>query len=142
MAAARRGDTVRVHYRGSLSDGTVFDASEGRDPLKFAVGQGQVIAGFDRAVEGMQVGESRTLTIPFAEAYGPHHDELMVTLDRAELPPDIHPEIGAEFEVNQPDQPPLVVRVAALTDATITLDGNHPLAGEDLTFRIDLVEVV
>jgi peptidylprolyl isomerase len=142
MTAAKRGDTVRVHYRGSLSDGTVFDASEGRDPLQFAIGAGQVIPGFDQAVEGLCVGDRRTLTIPCAEAYGPHHEELMATVPRHDLPKDIHPEVGDEYQVNQPGQPPLVVRVAALTADTITLDGNHPLAGQDLTFDIHLVEVL
>ncbi len=142
MPAAKSGDTVRVHYRGTLSDGSVFDSSEGAAPLEFTLGKGQVIAGFDQAVVGMRDGDIRTVNIPPARAYGARHPDLMVDVPRAELPPDLEPEIGAQFEVQQDDGPPLVVRVAAMTDTTLTLDGNHPLAGETLTFRIEFVRVV
>jgi FKBP-type peptidyl-prolyl cis-trans isomerase 2 len=142
MAAAKTGDTVRVHYRGSLADGSVFDSSEGGEPLEFTLGRGQVIKGFDQAVLGMKDGDIRSVNIQPDQAYGPHHDDLMVTVPRAELPPGIEPEIGQQFEVQQDDGEPLIVRVAAMTDTTLTLDGNHPLAGETLTFRIEFVKVV
>jgi FKBP-type peptidyl-prolyl cis-trans isomerase 2 len=142
MAAAKTGDTVRVHYRGSLADGSVFDSSEGGEPLEFTIGRGQVIKGFDQAVLGMKDGDIRSVNIQPDQAYGPHHDDLMVTVPRAELPPGIEPEIGQQFEVQQDDGEPLIVRVAAMTDTTLTLDGNHPLAGETLTFRIEFVKVV
>jgi FKBP-type peptidyl-prolyl cis-trans isomerase 2 len=142
MPAAKTGDTVRVHYRGSLADGSVFDSSEGGEPLEFTLGRGQVIKGFDKAVLGMKDGDIRSVNIPPNEAYGPHHTDLMVTVPRAELPAGIDPEVGQQFEVQQDDGEPLVVRVAAMTDTTLTLDGNHPLAGETLTFRIEFVKVV
>ena len=141
MPKAKIGDTVRVHYRGSLKDGSVFDESDGRDALEFVVGSGQVIPGFEQALVGMHPGDVRTITIPAAEAYGLHHDEMVVTIPRDGLSADVNPAIDDELQVNQDDENPLIVRVAGLTDTTITLDGNHPLAGEDLTFRIELVSI-
>ena len=142
MPQAKMGDTVRVHYRGSLKDGSVFDESEGRHPLELKVGSGQVIPGFEQALVGMWPGDIRTINIPAAEAYGLHQAEMVVTIPRDGLPADVQPQIGEELQVNQDDDNPLIVRVAGLTDTTITLDGNHPLAGEDLTFRIELVKIV
>ena len=143
MPPAKIGDTVRVHYRGSLSDGSVFDSSEGSGALEFTLGRGQVIKGFDDAVVGMRDGDIRSVNITPDRAYGPRHPDLMVDVRRAELPPGLDPEVGQQFEVQQDGGgQPLIVRVAAMTDTTLTLDGNHPLAGETLTFRIEFVKIV
>ena len=141
MAAAKSGDTVRVHYTGTLDDGTVFDSSQGRAPLEFTVGIGQVIPGFDEAVTGMAPGEEKTVTIPSGEAYGEHRPEMLATVPRAQFPPEIEPEIGQELQVSQDGQN-FVVRVVEVGEDQVTLDANHPLAGEDLTFKLELVEIV
>ena len=140
MQGARTGDTVRVHYRGTLDDGSVFDSSEGRDPLEFTLGSGQVIPGFDVAVTGMSVGDERTVTIPAAEAYGTHRDDLVLVVGRENLPPDMQVEIGDRLQLDQGGHS-FAVMVTDLTDSEITLDANHPLAGRDLTFALQLVEI-
>ncbi len=142
MAAAKSGDTVRVHYTGRLSDGTVFDSSEGREPLEFTLGEQQVISGFDRAVSGMQVGESVTVTIPVDDAYGRHRDNLVIQVDQTQFPADIKPELGLSLRMQQPDGSTVRVRITALEAGKVTLDANHPLAGEDLVFDIELVEIL
>jgi peptidylprolyl isomerase len=136
------GDTVRVHYKGTLADGTEFDSSEGREPLEFVVGEGQVIPGFDAAVTSLAIGESTTVTIPAAEAYGEHSDEGMQTFPRDAFPPDADPEVGWAVELGGPNGERVPATITEVTDESITLDFNHPLAGEDLTFVIELVEVV
>lgn len=136
------GDTVRVHYTGTLSDGSTFDSSEGRDPLEFVVGSGQVIPGFDAAVSDLEVGDTATVTIVAADAYGEHSDEGLQTFPRDAFPPDADPEVGWAVELSAPDGQRVPATVAEVTDESITLDFNHPLAGEDLTFEITLVEVV
>ena len=136
------GDTVRVHYKGTLADGTEFDSSEGRDPLEFVVGEGQVIPGFDAAVTGLAIGESTTVTIPAAEAYGDHNEEGMQTFPRDAFPPDNVPEVGWAVELGGPNGERIPATIVEVTDDNITLDFNHPLAGQDLTFVIELVEVV
>jgi FKBP-type peptidyl-prolyl cis-trans isomerase 2 len=136
------GDTVRVHYVGTLADGTIFDTSEGRDPLEFVIGSGQVIPGFDTAVADLAVGETSTVNIPAADAYGEHSDEGLQTFPRDAFPPDANPEVGWAVELSAPDGQRVPATVAEVTDETITLDFNHPLAGQDLTFDITLVEVV
>lgn len=136
------GDTVRVHYKGTLGDGTEFDSSEGRDPLEFVVGEGQVIPGFDAAVTELSVGESTTVTIPAAEAYGEHSDEGVQSFPRDAFPPDSAPEVGWAVELGGPNGERVPATITEVTDETITLDFNHPLAGQDLTFEIELVEVV
>ena len=141
MPEAKRGDTVRVHYTGTLEDGTVFDSSREREPLEFSLGIGQVIPGFDQALTGMKPGESKKVTIPAAEAYGPYRSELVLVVDRSEFPPDIEPGIGDQFQLSQDGQS-FVVNVTDVTDQAVTLDANHPLAGEDLTFDLELVEIV
>lgn len=140
MRRARTGDIVSVHYTGTLADGSVFDSSRDRDPLQFTVGGGRVIPGFDAAVAGMAVGEEKKVTIPADEAYGPHRPELMVEVDRAQFPADLRPEIGQQLQLSRDGQV-FVVTVRDLSDGSVLLDGNHPLAGQDLTFALELVGV-
>jgi peptidylprolyl isomerase len=141
MSAAKRGDNVKVHYTGTLSDGTVFDSSAGLEPLSFAVGSGQVIPGFDEAVVGMQVGESKTVHIPVEKAYGCRNEELVLQAPVEQIPPDLNPEVGMRLEMGGANGEILRVMVTDLTDSHITLDANPPLAGEDLHFAIELVEL-
>jgi len=141
MSQAKQGDTVRVHYTGTLDDGQEFDSSRGLDPLTFTIGAGAVIQGFDDAVTGMAVGDEKRVTIPAAEAYGPRRDELTVRVSRAELPPELQLEKGTQLRMEQGDQS-IVVTVREMDDETVTLDANHPLAGESLTFDLRLVEIV
>lgn len=141
MAAAKAGDTVRVHYTGTLDDGQVFDSSQGQEPLEFTLGEGQVIAGFDDAVTGMAVGDEKTVTIPVDEAYGEHRQELVMRLPREQLPPDLHPEVGQQLHMSNGEDI-VTVTVREVADAHIVLDANHPLAGQDLTFALTLVEIV
>ena len=142
MAQAKQGDTVNVHYTGKLQDGTVFDTSRSRRLLQFTIGKGQVIAGFEQAVIGMNTGESKTTTIPVDQAYGRRQDDMIVTLRRDQLPPDLNPEIGQRLELTQMDDQTILVTVTDKTDTTMTLDANHPLAGKELTFDIELVGIV
>jgi FKBP-type peptidyl-prolyl cis-trans isomerase 2 len=139
---AKAGDTVLVHYKGTLSDNTVFDSSEGRDPLEFTIGNEQVIPGFDTAVNGMKQGDKKTVTIQSADAYGEHRDELIIGLDRERLPEDLEPEIGRQLQLSGPEGQAAIMTIIDFNDTTITLDANHPLAGKDLTFEIELVGVV
>ncbi|UCH84659.1 MAG: peptidylprolyl isomerase [Candidatus Latescibacterota bacterium] len=140
MAEAKNGDTVRVHYTGTLEDGTQFDSSMDRDPLEFKLGEGMVIKGFDAAVVGMSEGETKSVTIPVDDAYGPHRDELVLVVDRSEMPPDLEPAVGEQLEMRQEDQS-FVVKVIEVTPDTIRLDANHPLAGKALSFEIELVAI-
>jgi peptidylprolyl isomerase len=139
---AKPGDKVRVHYTGTLEDGTRFDSSEGRDPLEFQVGGGEVIPGFEKAVQGMKPGDDKEFVIPAEEAYGPHREEMVLTIDRNQVPPDISPEVGDELHLQTPDGQPVPVRVIDADEETVTLDANHPLAGETLKFEIRLEEIV
>lgn len=141
MAQAKAGDTVKVHYTGKLDDGTVFDSSAGRDPLEFTVGAGQMIAGFDAGVNGMNVGETKTVTIPSDDAYGQHRAEMVLTVGRDEMPPDMEVNPGDQLQMRHESGQVVVVTVTDVSDTNVTLDGNHPLAGKDLTFDIELVEV-
>ena len=140
-AQAKNGDIVEVHYTGTLEDDTVFDTSEGREPLEFTLGQGQMIPGFEQAVLGMKVGETKTVTIPADEAYGPHSDELIRVVNREDLPPDLDPYVGQQLQGYQPSGEIGVGTVTNVTDTTITVDFNHHLAGEDLTFEIELMSI-
>ena len=141
MAAAKKGDNVKIHYKGTLQDGTVFDSSEGRDPLGFTVGSGQVITGFDEAVMGMSEGEAKNVTIPVEKAYGPRNDELVMPVPLSQVPEDLNPEVGQQLQMGGPDGQPVIVSVVDITDEHIMLDANPPLAGEDLTFDIELVAI-
>lgn len=142
MAQAKQGDTVQVNYTGKLQDGTVFDTSLDRGPLQFTLGKGQLIAGFEQAVLGMTGGEKRTVVIKPDQAYGPHRAESVVEVDRKYLPPDLDPKVGQRLELTQTDDKTVLVTVAGVSGASITLDANHPLAGKDLTFDIELLAIV
>jgi peptidylprolyl isomerase len=141
MAQAKHGDTVKVHYTGKLSDGTVFDTSDGRDPLEFTVGQSQVIPGFERAVVGMDLGESRTAHIPAAQAYGARDERLVTQVSRQQIPDNVEMSVNDRLQVRRSDGRTLVVTVTDISENSVTLDGNHPLAGQDLTFDIELVDI-
>ncbi len=142
MAQAKIGDSVKVHYTGKLDDGTVFDSSMGRDPLEFELGSGQVIKGFDQAIIGMEPEESKTTTIAADEAYGPHQPELVVNVDRDRFPENLDPEVGQHLQMRQEGGRVIGVVVADVSESEVTLDANHPLAGKDLTFDIQLVEIL
>jgi peptidylprolyl isomerase len=142
MSAAKAGDTVRIHYTGTLSDGSTFDSSDGRDPLEFTLGSGMVIPGFDKAVDGMSVGDEQTVEIPCADAYGPLNEDARQTFPRDKIPDDVPLEIGTQLQLSGPQGQPIQVRVAEVTETEVILDANHPLAGKDLTFKISLVEIV
>ena len=139
---ARHGDTVKVHYTGKLDDGTVFDSSSDQEPLEFTIGEGAIIPGFERAVIGMNPGDSKTERIPNEQAYGPHLEEMVVVVDRQQMPPELEPSIGQQLEVQQPSGQVIPVVVTDLSEQAVTLDANHPLAGETLIFDINLVEIV
>jgi peptidylprolyl isomerase len=141
MGQAKPGDTVKVHYTGKLDDGTVFDSSVDREPLAFRLGAGQIIPGFEKAVEGLEPGEKTVTVIPATQAYGPWHEEAVVAVSRGDLPPDLQPEVGQQLQVQQEDGQPLTVRIVQVDDTEVKLDANHPLAGKDLAFEIELVAV-
>jgi peptidylprolyl isomerase len=141
MSQAKSGNTVKIHYTGTLDDGTEFDSSAGREPLEFAIGNGQVIPGFDSAVDGMTVGDSKTVTIPAGEAYGERHDQLVQEVPKTALPDDMKAEVGTQLQSKGPDGQVMNLLVTAVEVESITVDGNHPLAGQALTFAIELVEV-
>lgn len=142
MAQARDNDTVKVHYTGKLEDGTVFDSSVDRDPIQFTIGAGQVIAGFERAVTGMEPGETKTATLAPDEAYGPRREEMVSVVDRSQLPDDLELRPGQQLAVKQQDGRQFTVTVTELTDSTVTVDANHALAGKRLTFDLQLVAIV
>jgi peptidylprolyl isomerase len=139
--SAKRGQTVRVHYTGRLEDGSVFDSSHGGEPLEFTLGSGQVIQGFDEAVAEMRVGESKSVTIPADEAYGAHRDELLLVIDRDQLPDEMVPEVGQTLQMSDGRQT-FPVSIREVRADQVVLDANHPLAGKDLTFDLTLVEIV
>lgn len=141
MSGAKTGDKVRVHYTGTLDDGEVFDSSRGRDPIEFEIGSGQVIAGFDDAVSGLAPGEERRVTIPAERAYGPHREDNVITVDREQIPDGMSPTVGQQLQMTRGEQQ-FRVTVTGVTDETVELDANHPLAGRDLTFEVELVEIV
>jgi FKBP-type peptidyl-prolyl cis-trans isomerase 2 len=142
MAQARQGDTVKVHYTGKLHDGTVFDSSVEREPLEFTLGQKQLISGFEEAVIGMVPGDSLTVDIPAEKAYGARHDEAVMVIERDRLPEHLNPEVDQQLQMVQENGQTFLVRVIDLSESTITLDANHPLAGQELTFNIELIDIV
>lgn len=142
MAAASDGDTVRVHYTGELDDGVIFDTSAGGEPLQFTLGAGAVIPGFEQAVLGMDPGETTTVRIPANDGYGERRDDLVLEVERDQVPPDLNPQVGERLEIRRQDGSSVPVTVSAVSEKIVTLDANHPLAGQALTFQIELVEIV
>lgn len=142
MTEVKTGDTVRIHYTGTLADGSVFDSSRGGDPLEFTVGSGQIIPGLDQALPGMSVGEEKTVAVPCDEAYGAHDPNGRQSIPRDQVPEHIPLEIGTALQMKLPDGRSMAVTVAEVSDAEVVLDANHPLAGKDLTFDIEMVEIV
>jgi FKBP-type peptidyl-prolyl cis-trans isomerase 2 len=141
MQQAKNGDTVKVHYHGRLTDGTTFDSSEGREPLEFQVGSGSVIAGFDQGIEGMSIGEKKTINIPVEQAYGPKDPGMIVEFPIANFPPDMKPEVGMHLNMTNGSGQVIPVVITGVAADLVTLDANHPLAGQDLIFDIELVAI-
>ncbi len=141
MAKVQEGDTISIHYTGTLDDGTMFDSSEGNQPLKFTVGSGDVIPGFDDGVRGMEVNETRDITLVPDQAYGEYHEELVKVVPRAAFPPDVTPAIGLGFELELPSGQSMPVRIIDVEGDDVTLDANHLLAGETLHFKVRLVSI-
>ncbi len=141
-AQAKVGDTIKVHYTGTLDNGTVFDSSVGRKPLQFTIGRGQMIPGFDKGVVGLNLSESKTITIPADQAYGPYRADLVQVVARDQLPQDSELEVGQMLQSRQPNGQIILVTITNVTDSNVTLDANHRLAGKTLTFEIQLVEIV
>ena len=140
MTDVHSGDTVRVHYTAKLADGTEFDSSAGRQPLEFQVGAGQIIPGLDRKVEGMAVGEKNTVTVPAEEAYGARDENQVQAVPRSSVPADV--EVGSKLEANTADGRQIALTVVNVDDDQVTVDANHPLAGRDLVFDVEVVEIV
>ena len=141
MAEVKSGDTVQIHYTGTLQDGTMFDSSEGRDPLEFVVGSGQIIPGLDSALPGMTEGDKKVVKVPSDEAYGPVNPEMRQAVPREGIPADIPLDPGTQLQMQTPEGQALPVTVVEVDEATVTLDANHPLAGKDLQFDIELVKI-
>lgn len=135
------GQKVKIHYTGTLDDGTKFDSSEGRDPLEFEMGAGMVIPGFESGVADMTVGEKKSIHIPAAEAYGEKRDDLVMNFEKSQLPEDLEPEIGMMLQMQGPQGQPVPVTITAIEEAEITIDANHQLAGQNLNFELELVSV-
>jgi peptidylprolyl isomerase len=141
MAHPQSGDVVKIHYTGRLDDGRVFDSSKERSAVEVTVGEGKLLPGFDETITQMEPGDARTITIPAERAYGPHRPELVLAVDRTELPDHITPEVGQHLQIPQDDGQMAVVRIAEVSEERVTLDVNHPLAGQNLTFDLELVEI-
>ncbi|MFM9907708.1 MAG: peptidylprolyl isomerase [Chitinophagaceae bacterium] len=142
MQQVKNGDTIKVHYHGKLTDGTTFDSSSGREPLEFEVGSGMVIKGFDDGVTGMKVGDKKTINIPVDDAYGPKQEEMLVEFPLDQFPPDMKPEIGMPLTMTTAQGQPVQVVIVEVKEEAVLLDANHPLAGEELVFDLELVEIV
>jgi peptidylprolyl isomerase len=142
MILAAKSDTVKIHYTGRLADGTVFDQSPPDRPLMFILGKQEVIEGFDEAVTGMKQGSNKTVTIPCSKAYGPSKPELIDVIERAQLPEDVELTVGGQLEVTNDDDSKFYLMIRNVTEQNVTLDANHPLAGQDLTFELELLEVI
>jgi peptidylprolyl isomerase len=141
MEPAKNGDTVKVHYTGRLYDGTIFDSSEGKDPLEFTIGGGHLMPAFEDGIIGLIKGESKKIHVPAQEAYGLRHDKLIVTIPFEALPENIDPEIGMRLQMRTPQDELIVLRIIEVSESDVTVDANHELAGEDLYFEIELVEI-
>ena len=141
MSKIKDGDTVKVHYTGKLENGDVFDSSREKEPFEFTVGNKAVIPGFEKGVVGMGVGDTKTIEIPPEEAYGAKQDELVVVVNKSEFPDDITPSVGQRLQIKQQDGNPVIVTITDLTEDSITLDANHPLAGYTLFFEVEIVDI-
>lgn len=141
MQKVKNGDKVKVHYHGKLTDGTTFDSSEGREPLSFEVGSGQVIPGFDEGVTGMEVGEKKTINIPYDQAYGEKRDDLMMEFPIDKFPADLKPEVGMALNMSNQEGHQFPVIITEVRDESVILDANHPLAGKDLVFDLELMGI-
>jgi len=141
MSQAKEGSTVKVHYTGKLNNDQVFDSSREREPLEFTVGGGQMIEGFDKAVNGMLVGDNKQVTIAAKEAYGERNEEAVFKLPKTQLPEDLEPQVGMQLEANREDGQPQMLTIVGLEETEVVLDANHPLAGQDLIFDLELMEV-
>jgi len=142
MAQAKIGDIVKVHYTGKLVDGTIFDSSKDREPLGFELGKKLVIPGFENAVVGMELKETKTINIPASEAYGSYNKDLVASIAKKSFPENIEIQVGQKFELKQPDGAVIVVEVTNVENDQVIVDANHPLAGEDLIFEIELIDIV
>ena len=142
MSEVKTGDTVQVHYTGRLETGEQFDSSRERDPLQFTLGNGELIPGFENAVIGMNVGDVKTIQIPSQEAYGPYMEEMKMVVDRAKMPEELELKIGLNLTVRASDERRLTVKIVDIAEDTVTIDANHPLAGKDLVFDIELVKIL
>jgi peptidylprolyl isomerase len=142
MTQAQQGDSVKVHYTGTLEDGTVFDSSTDREPLQFTIGDGRLIPDFENSVLDMKQGDSKTFTVASTDAYGPYRDEMVVTLQRHQLPENLEVQIGQQLQLIRENGTPVIVQVINASESTVTLDANHPLAGQDLTFEVEMVKIV
>ena len=141
MSQVKENDTVKVHYTGKLTDGQVFDSSEGKEPIEFTLGKGQLIPGFEKGLIDMKVNEKKTITIPKEEAYGDPREDLVQEVEKSQLPEDIKPEVGMGLVSKTPDGREMNLMVAEVKEDTIVVDGNHPLAGKDLVFDLEVVEI-
>jgi len=142
LSKVKEGDTVKVHYTGKLEDGSVFDSSREREPLEFKLGEGKLIPGFEKAVVGLSEGESTTVDINSDDAYGERRDDLVIEVSKSDLPEEIDPQVGLQLQMQQRDSEQTIpVQITKIGDDFVTLDANHPLAGKDLTFDIELVEI-
>ncbi len=139
---AKEGNVVKVHYKGTLNNGTEFDCSHEREPLEFTVGQGTVIPGFEQGIVDMLTGEKKTINIPCDKAYGPRQNDMVQSVERNQIPPEMEIQVGQQLQVQTPDQQVIVVTITEIQENAVTLDANHPLAGQDLTFELELVEIV
>ncbi|MBL26467.1 MAG: peptidylprolyl isomerase [Rhodospirillaceae bacterium] len=142
MSSVKSGDTVKVHYTGRLDDGTQFDTSSGREPLELTVGSGNIIPGFENSVIGMSPGDTKTVTVPSGEAYGDHRPDMVQTVSRDQIPPEVEVAPGVQLRASNQNGQPFLLTVVDVSDDSVTVDANHPLAGKDLTFDIELVEIV
>ncbi len=141
MSQVKKGDTVHIHYTGTLRDGSVFDSSEGRDPLAFTVGSGQIIPGLEAAVEGMSVGDTRRVEVPSDQAYGPVQEEARQAVPRADIPDEIPMEVGTQVNAQNQEGEVMTLTIHEVADQHVVLDANHPLAGQDLIFDVELVAI-
>jgi len=142
MAQAKSGDTVKIHYIGRLDDGYVFDTSANRNPLKLKIGEKRIIKAFEQAIIGMEQGESKTVKIQAEEAFGQYREKLVQTVGRSVFPADLEPKVGQRLTATSVDGRSVAVTVTDVSESSVTIDANHPLAGEDLTFDIELIEIL